>query len=162
MQTRVYSNAKLTVTVLDKGATGDGAADGGTPGGSGGQMLRTMSEHEKEELSTRLATYLNEPREERVYLSSTEKTTLKMVRMAKRTLPLTLTLPLALTLTLTRTRTRTRTLILTLAPNPNQVRMGKEGTEPATLVSLSVGREEFGEVPAEEVVQKLLQAADYP
>ena len=40
--------------------------------------------------------------------------------------------------------------------------MGKEGTEPATLVSLSVGREEFGEVPAEEVVQKLLQAGDYP
>ena len=120
MQTRVYSNAKLTVTVLDKGATGDGAADGGTPGGSGGQMLRNMSEHEKEELSTRLATYLNEPREERVYLSSTEKTTLKMVRM------------------------------------------GKEGTEPATLVSLSVGREEFGEVPAEEVVQKLMQAGDYP
>ena len=106
MQTRVYSNAKLTVTVLDKGATGDGAAEGGTPGGSGGQMLRTMSEHEKEELSTRLATYLNEPREERVYLSSTEKTTVKMVRMAKLPLPLPLPLALALALPLALTVSR--------------------------------------------------------
>ena len=111
VQTRVYSHAKLVVTVLDKGATGEG--EPGTPGGSGGQKLRHLSEHDKEELSARLATYLNEPREERVYLSSAVKTSVKMVRM------------------------------------------GKEGTEPATLVSLSVGREEFGEAPAEEVARKL-------
>ena len=32
---------------------------------------------------SRLATFLNEPREERVYLSSAVKTTVKMVRMGK-------------------------------------------------------------------------------
>ena len=53
MQTRVYSNAKLTVLVLDKGATGDGP-DGGASGTSGGQMLREMSDPEKEELSVTL------------------------------------------------------------------------------------------------------------
>ena len=38
--------------------------------------------------------------------------------------------------------------------------MGKEGTEPATIVSLSVLREEFGEMPVDEVVQQLMQAAN--
>ena len=61
MQTRVYSNAKLMVTVLDKGATG-GGPDGGASGSSGGQMLREMSDPDKEELSVNLTpTPLPEP-----------------------------------------------------------------------------------------------------
>ena len=145
MQTRVYSHAKLVVTVLDKGATGEG--EPGTPGGSGGQKLRHLSEHDKEELSARLATYLNEPREERVYL-----------------------LGFGLGLGLGFRANPNPNPNPKMNPHPNQervylssavktsvkmVRMGKEGTEPATLVSLSVGREEFGEAPAEEVARTL-------